>query len=138
MRIGWQRIEREWGEHLDTAVVEEIKKRLGFNCDLLFIGKEWYGGSKMWVYRFLDPLGVKWSYDLNSRMYWDMVCENPKALNKFDFMRLRFPKTTIRYVYNETKEMTKKETIKYIKRSFKFENKDKRDRFIQAVMKLRG
>lgn len=136
--MNWRKIEEEWSKHLDTIIIEEIIKKFNFNCELKFVKKEWYGGSKMWVYRFIDPQGIEWSYDLNSRMYWEMVCENPKALNKFDFMRLRFPKTTIRFVNNETKEMTKKETIQYIKRCFKFESKDKRDRFIQAVMKLRG
>ena len=136
--MNWQRIEQEWSNYLDTIIIKAIIKKFNFNCELMFVKKEWYGGSQMWVYRFIDPQGIEWSYDLNSRMYWEMVCNDPSALNKFDFMRLRFPKTTIRYVNSETKEMTKKQAVAYIKRSFNFESRDKRDKFIRAVMELRG
>ena len=62
-------------DDLELKVIEELKKRFGFKCELKFAGKKRFGGSNITTYYFIDDLGIVWEYDLSPRQ-WQEIAYN--------------------------------------------------------------
>ena len=60
-------------DRLEEKVIEELKKRFGFNCELKYTGKKRFGGSNITTYYFVDDLGIIWEYDLTPRQWQEIA-----------------------------------------------------------------
>lgn len=69
---------KEYGEFLETLVIEELIKEFDFNCALEFVGKKRYGGSNITTYTFRDDIGILWDRDVADREWFNIACRSPK------------------------------------------------------------
>ncbi len=70
---------KEYYDFCEGLLIEELIKDFNFNCELVYIGKKRYGGSKITTYYFKDNFkGIVWEKDVSDGMWWEIVSRSPK------------------------------------------------------------
>ena len=70
--------DKQYSEFLEGLVIEQLIREFHFKCEMSYIGKKRFGGSKITTYYFKDDLGVIWERDVGDRVWFEVAMRNPK------------------------------------------------------------
>lgn len=72
---------KEYGQFLETLVIEEIIKEFNFKCKLDFIKTEEFYDGKTYYFKD-DVLGIMWERHVNHREWFDIALRSPKCRDR--------------------------------------------------------